>query len=300
MSNWKSNLIDGYRLATWPLRKLRFMQMRRAGKVPIAILFYHRVDNEYSNPWTISESDFEEQIDWYQKHFDLVDLEECQRRIDSGFNRRPTLSITFDDGYADNCAFALPLLIERRIPVTYFVTTQHPMQGEPFLHDVERGTPLSPNSVDALAALANAGVEIGGHTRSHADLGTIPDSPQLVDEVLWAARETEKLINKKIRFFAFPFGQHKNLNPAVFRMLKDHGFKGICSAYGGLNYVGGDSFHLQRLHGDPCFARIKNWLTFDPRLKSTPRYDYETAPEITVGVDKQSGKSVVDSRVNAN
>jgi len=281
MPNWKSNLIDGYRLATWPLRKLRLRQMQRAGQVPIAILFYHRVDDEYPNGWTITEAGFETQIEWFEKNFDLVDLEECQRRISSGFNDRPTLSITFDDGYADNCAFALPMLIQRKIPVTYFVTTYHTTRGEPFPHDVEKGVPLAPNSIESLAALSRAGVEIGAHTRTHADLGAMPNSPQLIDEVLGATRDLESLIDQKIRYFAFPFGLHANLNPAVFRLLKDFGFKGVCSAYGGLNYVGDDAFHLHRLHGDPCFSRMKNWLTYDPRLQSTKRFDYETQPEVS-------------------
>ena len=300
MSTWKSNLIDGYRLATWPLRKLRMMQMRRSGTVPVAVLFYHRVDDEDVNPWTISEAGFKQQIDWYQDNFDLVDLEECQRRIESGFNDRPTLSITFDDGYADNCAFALPMLIEREIPVTYFVTTHHPQQGEPFPHDLELDRPLSPNSIEGLAALSKAGVEIGGHTRTHVDLGKMPNSPELIDEVLVATREMERMIDQKIRYFAFPYGQHANLNPAVFRLLKEHGFQGVCSAYGGFNHIGDDAFHLQRLHGDPCFARMRNWLTFDPRLDSTPRYDYRTAPEIIRDLPKQpSTKQPVSEKTKA-
>ena len=42
--------------------------------------------------------------------------------------------------------------------------------------------------------------------------------------------------------------------------------------YGGWNEIGADSFHLQRLHGDPNFERMKNWLTFDPRIESVSRY----------------------------
>ncbi len=86
-------------------------------------------------------------IDWFEENFQIVDLQECQRRISSGFNTRPTLSITFDDGYSENCDFALPLLIERRIPVTYFVTTSNIFQQKPFAHDVEAGFPLPVNTI---------------------------------------------------------------------------------------------------------------------------------------------------------
>ena len=124
--------------------------------------------------------------------------------------------------------------------------------------------------------MADAGIEIGGHTRTHADLGSLTDPEEIFDEVITATREMEKIIGKKIRYFAFPYGQVENLNPTVFKLLKEEGFLGVCSAYGGLNEIGDDSFHLQRLHGDPNFSRMKNWLTFDPRLNFVQRYDYET------------------------
>ena len=276
MKSVRSTLIDTYRFCTWPVRAAKLQTLKHQGKVPIGILFYHRVDDESPNPWTISNQGFCQQIEWMQNHFDLVGLEECQRRIKSGFNDRPTLSITFDDGYADNCLQALPMLIERNIPVTYFVTTHHTLNDQPFPHDVDLGKPLTPNNLESLRALVAAGVEIGGHTRTHTDLGSISDEAQLFDEVIAATHEMEAAVGQKIRYFAFPFGQKKNLNPRVFELLRENGFQGVCSAYGGFNQIDDDAFHLQRIHGDPNFARMKNWLTYDPRLGLVERYDYQS------------------------
>ncbi len=263
----KPILIDAWRLASTPWRIAAHSRARSNGTVPVAILFYHRVADDEPNDWTISCSDFQDQVDWLSDNFDLVSLEEAQNRIRSGHNTKPTVSITFDDGYADNSTFALPMLIQRKIPVTYFVTTYHTLQGEPFPHDVERGVPLPANCADTLRAMAGAGVEIGGHTRNHPSLGHITDPEQLFDEVITATREMEEVIGKKIRYFAFPFGQLENLNSEVFRLVKEHGFKGICSAYGGWNEIGDDGFHMQRIHGDPQMAFLKNWLTVDPRKR---------------------------------
>ena len=55
-------------------------------------------------------------------------------------------------------------------------------------------------------------------------------------------------------------------------MLREAGFLGVCSAYGGWNEMGDDAFHLQRIHGDPNIERMKNWLTYDPRIQSVTRY----------------------------
>lgn len=273
MNKWQSRRIDAYRVATWPYRMMKLAQRCRAGTVPIFTLFYHRVADDDLNPWTIRCADFERQIEWFRERFEIVDLQECQRRIQSGFNARPTLSITFDDGYADNCDFALPMLIEKRIPVTYFVTNHHTLDQQPFEHDVALGKPLATNTLESLRALDMAGVEIAAHTRTHADLGKIQDEETLVDEVLTASQELESAIGREVRYFAFPFGQYPNLNSRVFSMLRDAGFLGVCSAYGGWNDVGLDGFHLQRIHGDPNFSRIKNWLTYDPRLALVQRYD---------------------------
>lgn len=247
--------------------------MARRGQVPIIVLFYHRVADDFPNDWTISRAAFQQQIDWIETQFEFVDLEECQRRIASGYNAAPTISITFDDGYAENCEFGIPLLLERRIPVTYFVTTEHTRDQKTFPHDLDRNRPLPINSIESLSALAAAGVEIGGHTYSHANLGSISDPRQLVDEVVGASLELEKLVGCKIRYFAFPYGLIENLNADVFAILKQAGFLGACSAFGGWNNIGGDAFHIQRLHGDPNFERLKNWLGFDPRLAKCPPFD---------------------------
>jgi peptidoglycan/xylan/chitin deacetylase (PgdA/CDA1 family) len=263
----KPLLIDAWRWGTMPWRWWARATARRKGTMPVGILFYHRVADDDPNPWTITCEGFRRQIDWLSANFDIVSLAEAQNRIRSGHNTRPTLCLTFDDGYADNSAFALPLLIQRNIPVTYFVTTWHTAEGQPFAHDVARRRPLAPNCPSALKAMADAGVEIGAHTRHHRDLGAISDPRQLYDEVILATREMEQMIERPIRYFAFPFGQVENLNSLVFRLARDYGFAGVCSAYGGWNEIGSDAFHLQRFHGDPNIATLKNWLTLDPRKR---------------------------------
>jgi peptidoglycan/xylan/chitin deacetylase (PgdA/CDA1 family) len=132
-----------------------------------------------------------------------------------------------------------------------------------------------------------AGVEIAAHTRTHVDLGQIHDEDRLVDEVLTAAKELETAIGRKVRYFAFPYGQFPNLNPRVFSMLREAGFLGVCSAYGGWNDVGSDAFHLQRIHGDPSFSRIRNWLTYDPRLGHVQRYDDSKSDHVTPQVPSE-------------
>ncbi|MFI4875739.1 MAG: polysaccharide deacetylase family protein [Blastopirellula sp. JB062] len=279
MNIWRERLIDLYYGATYPWRRQWNRRRSRVGLSPVMILFYHRVANENPNSWTISREGFRQHLDWIGARFEFVSLEEAQRRIAMRCNSRPAVAVTFDDGYAENCDFALPLLLDRKIPFTYFVSTGNIMTGRPFPHEADASIPAPVNTLRQIQDLAAAGADIGAHTRFHADLGKIRDERQLFDEVVLAKRELATAIDAPIRYFAFPYGLPQNLNDRAFEMCRAEGLLGVCSAYGGYNLPGDDPFHLQRIHGDPQLARLRNWLTIDPRKLSVPRYQPQTSIE---------------------
>lgn len=273
MNRWKQCLLSGYYHATWPARVCYAHALAARGRAPAMVLFYHRVADDAASPWTCSNSTFKRQIDWLADRFEMVSLAEAQRRIRSGENQRTCVTITFDDGYAANCDFALPLLVERKIPCTYFVSSRIIFDCRPFPHDVAAGRPLAVNTPRQIVELARAGIEIGAHTRTHADLGRITDRMTLANEMLGSRDDLESLIGGAVPYFAFPFGQLANLSGVAFEMARDAGFAGVCSAYGGYNFPGDDPFHLQRIHVDDDLVRLQNWTTLDPRkLLATRRY----------------------------
>ncbi len=272
---WNRRLLSLYYYGSYPYRRLRNARAAAAGKAPLMALFYHRVADDRANAWTCPFDLFARQMEWLKAHFDMVSLAELQARIRRGWNSRPAVSITFDDGYADNCRQALPLLIAQRIPCTYFVVSRYVFEGIPFPHDLAMGESFAPNTLEQLRELADAGIEIGAHTRTHANLGEISDPERLYDEVVVAGKELAAAVGRRIRHFAFPYGLFANLNPLAFRLAREAGYEGVCSAYGGYNFPGGDAFHLQRIHGDDDMLRLKNWLSIDPRKLNVPRYPYE-------------------------
>jgi peptidoglycan/xylan/chitin deacetylase (PgdA/CDA1 family) len=273
---WKSLLLGLYYGGTWPWRRWQRAVAERAGECPAMVVYYHRVADDAANEWTVSNELFARQIAWLAENFDLVSLEEAQHRLRRGANFRPCVSITFDDGYADNCRHALPLLVDRRIPCTYFVSNQQVCDGLPFPHDRAAGQRFAPNSIPELRKLAALGIEIGAHTRTHCGLAKISDPARLLDEVVIAGEELQAAVGKPIRYFAFPYGQHANLNADVFHLAYEAGYEGVCSAYGGFNFPGDDAFHLQRFPADYSFLRLKNWATVDPRKLGLPRFEYES------------------------
>lgn len=264
MPLWRTVALDAYRIASQPWRQHLLARQAACHQAPVMMFFYHRVARMADTPWTISFATFRQQVDYLRKRYEMVSFEESIRRIRYG-NDRPTAHITFDDGYAANCEEAIPYLIATGIPTTYFVTSQHVLSGQPFQHDVERGSPKAVNAPQQIVAMADVGIEIGAHTRHHADLGQITDRATLEDEIAGSKRDLENLTGRPCRYFAFPYGTASQLTAPALQVCREAGFDAICSAVGGYNFPGGDSFHLQRIHGDVEMARFYNWATLDPR-----------------------------------
>jgi peptidoglycan/xylan/chitin deacetylase (PgdA/CDA1 family) len=95
------------------------------------VLTYHRVLDawapalDYSQPgMVVTAPTFERQLAFLQQHFEIVPLGALLDEGDTGRpRRRPRCVITFDDGWRDNYDLAFPLLRERGIPATIFLTT---------------------------------------------------------------------------------------------------------------------------------------------------------------------------------
>jgi peptidoglycan/xylan/chitin deacetylase (PgdA/CDA1 family) len=262
-----------YRQMTSRNRSQLLQQLRVEQHLPVAILFYHRVAREYvDNPWSISVDNFRRHLDWLQERFDLVSLEEAQRRIRQPQNERTAVSITFDDGYAENADFAIPELVQRGVPATYFVSTYFIDSGQPFPHDVKIGRPLPPNDRSQLHEFVRLGIEIGSHTHTHANVGLISDPAQLQVELQGSIQALNEWLGIQSKYFAFPYGLPANMTQSAVDLLQELGIEGFCSGYGALNWPGNAGFHLRRFHADPGIERLKNWLTLDSRklIDDTP------------------------------
>jgi peptidoglycan/xylan/chitin deacetylase (PgdA/CDA1 family) len=271
----KEPLTALYCHATMPFRRLRNARLIAAGQAPVLVLFYHRVADHHAVPWSHSNAEFERQMRWLKDHFEMISLEEAQKRIRSRYNDRLSACVTFDDGYAENCDRAIPLLVEEQIPCTYFVSTHFVLEQESFPHDLERGFRSSPNTVEQIRMISDAGIEIAAHTRTHPNMAELHDPKRIHEEFVVAGQELEDMIGRRIRYFAFPFGMPCNMTPLIFHVAREQGYEAVCSAYGDYNFPGDDAFHIRRVHADDM-VRLRNWGTIDPRKHWwRPRYEYQ-------------------------
>ncbi len=278
MTLCKSLLLHLYYYGSGPVRWWDRLGWAWDGRCPITVLYYHRVADEAPGPWTCPNRLFVRQMQWLVRRFEMISLAEVQRRIRIGESARPAVHVTFDDGYSENCQEAIPLLVRLRVPCTYFVSAGHVVSGEPFAHDLACGTPRPPNTPEQLRAMAGAGIEIGSHTFTHADLGAALSDAQLRHELAGSKAQIEQIVARPVRYFAFPYGQFRHLSAAAFEHARRAGYEAVCTAFGGYNFPGGDAFHIRRFHVDDDMIRLKNHASIDPRKLHAPSFAYPSIP----------------------
>jgi len=142
------------------------------------------------------------------------------------------VAITFDDGYADNLHIASPLLVERGLPFTVFVTSD-------FIRRHERGF-LSSEELKELAQ--QPGVIIGAHGASHCHL-TMCSGKQLRAELCDSKHYLEDLIGRSVTTLAYPYG---SADRRVRDAALSAGYElGVCSRFD-INHQTRDPLMLNR------------------------------------------------------
>jgi peptidoglycan/xylan/chitin deacetylase (PgdA/CDA1 family) len=96
---------------------------RSMNRDKIRVLMYHGITSQGPPTfyWTqLHRREFEWQMQYLARHYDVVDPEVLASRDTSGINR---VVITFDDGFADLATEARPILERWRFPSVIFVVT---------------------------------------------------------------------------------------------------------------------------------------------------------------------------------
>lgn len=124
-------------------------RLRRWGKPTAAILLYHRVVELERDPqWlAVAPQRFRTQMEILSGKADIVPLAELPARLAGARTPgRPLVAVTFDDGYADNLAFAAPVLEAAGVPATVFVATGFTGSGREFFWDDLERLVLAPEA----------------------------------------------------------------------------------------------------------------------------------------------------------
>lgn len=114
-----------------------------------------------------------------------------------------TAVITFDDGFADFASAAHPVLRDHGFTATVFLPTSR-MGGAVNWDGDASQSPLL--SWDEIQALAEEGVEFGGHGLSHSDLTGLPPH-DMQNEVRGPKQAIEEKLQRPVASFAPPYGR---------------------------------------------------------------------------------------------
>ncbi|MEU5208469.1 polysaccharide deacetylase family protein [Streptomyces sp. NPDC020742] len=213
----------------------------------VPVFLYHSVNTDpppWIAPFTVTPRVFAEQLDRIaDAGLTLVPL----RRLVAAIRGGPELParsavLTFDDGFADFYWTVAPLLTERALPATLYITTGavHPPGGGP---DGSLLPPAAMLSWRQIATLDALGFEIGGHTVTHPQLDTLP-AQRVWHEIVDSKRRLEDALSHPVYSFAYPHGYS---SPAVRRTAREAGWTSACSVGNAFGSADGDPMRIARL-----------------------------------------------------
>ncbi len=191
---------------------------RRSRSTTLPILMYHGIHSgpddhgAYSPLYSISAEVLASQLDW------LGDNGYHTRLLTDSAPRSNDVVLTFDDGDASVMSAALPLLAQRGMVAEFCIPSDFVGRpGQVTASDVRR--------------LAEAGMGVMSHGRSHEPLTTLTDS-ELAEELRSSKRALEMLIGKPVVGLSAPGGR---AGPRELRAARSAGFEVVLNSVPGPN-----------------------------------------------------------------
>lgn len=209
---------------------------------------------------------FRDFLDRLLDEFDILRLEDW---LGPPLGERGQLTLTFDDGYASWAGPVAEVLVERDLPALFFVCSGLVGLRGQEARDFARQRMLRTQELEfiSLAQLrelaAHQLFEIGGHTKTHADLGLIRDRRSAHAEIADGKDQLENWLAEAVRWFAYPFGTPANVSPLARSVVEEAGMSAAFTLVPGRwQPDGGDRYLIGRDGLDPAlpFAISRAWL----------------------------------------
>jgi peptidoglycan/xylan/chitin deacetylase (PgdA/CDA1 family) len=209
---------------------------RVAVNVPILMYHYIRVNPDPRDRLgfglSVTPADFEAQMTWLAANgYHPIDLQDLERYLGGARSLPPRpVVLTFDDGYEDFYTTAYPVLRSHHFTAVSYVVTG-------FL-----GAPRY-MTVAQVIELDAAGIEIGAHTVTHADLTRLA-AANMRHEVADSRAMLEGLLKHPVVDFCYPSGK---VNAAVVLQVEVAGFRSATTTAAGTTHSLGDRFSWTRV-----------------------------------------------------
>lgn len=202
----------------------------------VTILTYHRVGGGTPDERDLDPAAFAAQAD-VLAGAEVVGIDDATHRLDAG-DRTPCVVLTFDDGFADIYDNAWPLLRDRGLPFTLFLTTAYVGDRMTWEGSTARadGAALSWKQIDEF--VSSGLCTIGNHTHSHARPERLNS-----DELDICNFVIESRLGIRPQHFAYPWGIPVS---RLEHELRDR-FRTAATGMVGRNLPGLDPMQLRRV-----------------------------------------------------
>lgn len=213
----------------------------------IPILMYHQIDEPPRRGVSlrgliVAPQSFARQMALLKllgyKGLSMRDLEPFLKREMQG----KVVGITFDDGYQNNVQNALPILKKHGFTATCYGVSG--MFGGTNNWDRQLGIAEKPlMTAEDWRAWRDAGMDIGSHTRTHVNLGTL-STDEARAQIVTSKHELEQTLDCEVRHFCYPYGIFM---PEHSAMVKEAGYATATTTQRGQVHAGDDPYTLRRI-----------------------------------------------------
>ena len=222
-----------------------FVSKLFANENSVAVFVYHRFgENNYPST-NIKISQFKKHLEELTKNnYNVVSTEEIVAALINNKDLpEKTVALTIDDAFFSIYKKAWPLLKEKKLPFTIFVSTG----------------PVKSNSKnymnwEQIKEMVNHGVTIGHHTKNHLHLVT-KEKEKIISEIEEANNDFLKNLGYVPDIFAYPYGEYSS---EIKQITKNY-FKAAFGQQSGGIYNGIDIFELPRYSLNEQYGDLKRF-----------------------------------------
>ncbi len=217
---------------------------------PVPVLLYHDVVvGTPGDRWTVNRDALAAQLDAIldSGRTALTASQFAARVLDSPESTEGLCAITFDDGYASFAELAMPLLEERGLPSTAYLTTG--LLDQPGM--------LS--RAGAVDVYRTKGVEVGAHAVRHRHLDLLSAADAQV-EVEASRADLAELTGEAPISFAYP---HGSFSRKVRELVRNAGYDNAYSVRDAFTHRADDRFGIARLtvEIDTSVEQVREWMS---------------------------------------
>jgi peptidoglycan/xylan/chitin deacetylase (PgdA/CDA1 family) len=177
----------------------------------------------------------------------------------SGERTGRVVGITFDDGYQNNLTYALPVLKRHNFTATCYGVSN--LVGGTNAWDAGKVAEKSLMTKQDWVAWHAAGMDVGSHTQTHANLTTI-NAHEARAQIAQSKADLQQTIGTEVRHFCYPYGW---FSPEHEVMVREAGYITATSTRRGRVQRGHNPFALNRI----MVARATNPVQFFMKIATS-------------------------------